>query len=167
MENIFIASRSFHGIRIDAIASTKGIRNILINNIKSQFDSSKFKKVTTKDSAMFNLFQQLEEYFNRKRTEFDLPLEINGTDFQKKVWSELEKIIYGKTITYQELATRLGDVRSIRAAGRANGANTLPIVIPCHRVIGTNGKLIGYGGGLDVKRKLLELEGSLNPDLFT
>ena len=95
-----------------------------------------------------------------------MPLDIIGTDFQKRVWTELENIKYGEAITYQELAIRLGDVKSIRAAGRANSANPLPIVIPCHRVIGANGKLVGYGGGLEVKRKLLEHEGSLNPDLL-
>ena len=154
------------GIKLDAVASGKGLRNIFINKIKSPVDFSDIIKVSVNDPAMFNLFHQLDQYFMVVRKEFDLTLDLIGTDFQKKVWGELQKIKYGKTITYRELATRLGDVKSIRAAGRANGANPLPIIIPCHRVIGTNGKLVGYGGGLDVKRKLLELEGSINPNLF-
>ena len=115
---------------------------------------------------MFGIFNQLKEYFDRKRKNFKLPLEIIGTEFQKKVWNELLKINYGETITYKELAIRLGDLKSIRAAASANGANPLPIVIPCHRVIGSNGELVGYGGGLDVKEKLLQLEGSRTLELF-
>jgi methylated-DNA-[protein]-cysteine S-methyltransferase len=94
-------------------------------------------------------------------------LEIIGTDFQKRVWKELLKIPYGETISYKELAIRLGNLKTIRASARANGANPLPIIIPCHRVIGSGGKLIGYGGGLDVKEKLLQLEGSINLELFS
>ena len=101
-----------------------------------------------------------------KRKQFDLPLEIEGTEFQKRVWNELLKIPYGKTISYKELAVRLGDEKVIRAAASANGANPLPIVIPCHRVIGSDGSLIGYGGGLEIKEKLLILEGSRQQDLF-
>jgi methylated-DNA-[protein]-cysteine S-methyltransferase len=167
LEKLFLVGKSFMGIKLDAVASSKGIRNIFINKDFSQRDFTKLNEVTSKDPVMFNLFKQLDQYFKRERKEFNLPLDIIGTDFQKRVWTELENIKYGETITYQELAIRLGDVKSIRAAGRANGANPLPIVIPCHRVIGANGKLVGYGGGLEVKKKLLELEGSLNPDLFT
>ena len=116
---------------------------------------------------MFKSFKQLREYFEHKRKVFDLPLEITGTDFQKSVWKELLKIPYGETISYKELAIRLGNLKTIRAAARANGANPLPIVIPCHRVIGSDGKLVGYGGGLMVKAKLLELEGSKNLELFS
>lgn len=154
------------GIKLDAVASSEGIRNIFINKDFLQPDLTNLNEVTPEDPLMFNLFKQFDQYFKRERKEFNLPLEIIGTEFQKKVWKELNKIKYGETITYQQLAIRLGDVKSIRAAGRANGANPLPIVIPCHRVIGTNGKLVGYGSGLNVKRKLLELEGSVNPDLF-
>ena len=94
-------------------------------------------------------------------------MEIIGTDFQKRVWKELLIISYGETISYKELARRLGNLKTIRAAARANGANPLPIIIPCHRVIGSDGKLVGYGGGLDVKEKLLQLEGSKNLELFS
>jgi len=115
---------------------------------------------------MHGIFEQFTEYFKGQRKKFDLPLEIVGTEFQKRVWKELEKIPYGETITYKELSIRLGDEKVIRAAASANGANPLSIIIPCHRVIGSDGSLIGYGGGLDVKEKLLQLEGSRNPDLF-
>jgi methylated-DNA-[protein]-cysteine S-methyltransferase len=115
---------------------------------------------------MFGCFNQLEEYFERKRKTFELPLEIIGTDFQKIVWNALIKIKYGKTISYKELALRIGNVKKIRAVAQANGANPLPILIPCHRVIGSNGNLVGYGGGLDVKEKLLKLEGSRSLELF-
>jgi methylated-DNA-[protein]-cysteine S-methyltransferase len=108
----------------------------------------------------------LKEYFNRERNTFQLPLEIIGSEFQKKVWNELQKIPYGRTVSYKELSIRVGDVKSIRAVGKANGSNPLPIVIPCHRVIGADGKLVGYGGGIDVKEKLLKLEGIINEDLF-
>ena len=115
---------------------------------------------------MFNVYTQLKEYFGGERKQFDLFLEIEGTEFQKRVWNELLKIPYGRTISYKELAVRLGDEKVIRAAASANGANPLPIVIPCHRVIGSDGSLIGYGGGLEIKEKLLILEGSRQKDLF-
>ncbi|HVZ97189.1 MAG TPA: methylated-DNA--[protein]-cysteine S-methyltransferase [Chitinophagaceae bacterium] len=102
--------------------------------------------------------RQFDEYFSGKRKIFDLPLQQTGTGFQHKVWNELMKIPYGKTISYLELAQRLGDVKSIRAAASANGKNKLSIVVPCHRVIGSDGSLIGYGGGLPRKKWLLDHE---------
>lgn len=102
---------------------------------------------------------QLQEYFAGNRREFSVKINPQGTDFQKKVWNELQNIPYGTTITYKELAIRLGDVLCIRAAGTANGKNKINIIIPCHRVIGSDGSLTGYGGGLPRKRFLLQLEG--------
>ena len=102
--------------------------------------------------------EQLNEYFAGKRKVFDLPLNPQGTDFQKRVWAELQKIPYGKTVSYLDIARNIGDVNSTRAVGNANGKNKLNILIPCHRVIGINGKLTGYGGGLWRKQWLLELE---------
>ncbi len=101
---------------------------------------------------------QLEEYLLGKRENFDLPLDPDGTDFQKKVWTLLQTIPYGKTQTYAQMADKLGDPKVIRAAASANGRNPIAIVIPCHRVIGTNGSLTGYAGGLENKRFLLDLE---------
>lgn len=102
--------------------------------------------------------QQLSEYFNGTRREFELTLAPVGTDFQLRVWNEVRRIPYGTTLTYGEIARRLGSIALARAVGAANGANPIPIVIPCHRVIGGDGSLVGYGGGLRVKRGLLDLE---------
>ena len=104
--------------------------------------------------------RQLQAYFNKKLTRFDLPLEPAGTPFQLVVWHELENIPYGEVISYGELANRIGRPHASRAVGAANGSNPIPIVVPCHRVIGSNGKLTGYGGGLPIKEALLELEGA-------
>jgi methylated-DNA-[protein]-cysteine S-methyltransferase len=102
--------------------------------------------------------EQFQEYFNGDRTVFDLKLNPSGTDFQKKVWDALLQIPFGKTISYLELSKQLGDVKAIRAVASANGKNPLWIVVPCHRVIGTNGDLTGYAGGLHRKKWLLEHE---------
>lgn len=104
---------------------------------------------------------QLSEYFAGRRERFDLPLAPAGTEFQLSVWRGLRKIPYGRTWSYAELADRIGRPRAMRAVGAANGANPLPIVVPCHRVIGADGSLTGFGGGLPAKRLLLELEGAL------
>ena len=101
---------------------------------------------------------QLEEYFAGDRRVFDLPLAAAGTDFQRAVWQALAAVPYGLTLSYGELARRIGRERAVRAVGLANGRNPLSIVVPCHRVIGGNGALTGYGGGLDRKRFLLDLE---------
>lgn len=103
---------------------------------------------------------QLEEYFNGERTVFDLPLRPEGTPFQQKIWNLLQAIPYGETISYKQLAIRAGNPKACRAAGMANHRNPLIIVVPCHRVIGTNGSLTGYAGGLEVKQYLLQLEKS-------
>ena len=102
--------------------------------------------------------RQLRAYFARKLTRFDLPLTPAGTPFQLEVWRELQRIPYGSVISYGELASRIGKPHASRAVGAANGANPIPIVVPCHRVIGSNGKLTGYGGGLAIKEALLALE---------
>ncbi len=101
---------------------------------------------------------QLNEYFEGNRTQFDLQLNPEGTDFQKKVWNLLQTIPYGKTMSYLQLSQQLGDVKAIRAVANANGRNPIWIVIPCHRVIGSNGSLTGYAGGLQRKQWLLEHE---------
>lgn len=102
--------------------------------------------------------KQLNEYFNGERKEFNLPLNPKGTEFQKKVWNALLNIPYGKTASYKDIAIMVGNDKASRAIGMANNRNPIPILIPCHRVIGSNGKLVGYGGGLDIKIKLLDLE---------
>ena len=105
-----------------------------------------------------NARQQLEEYFSGKRKNFDVPLLMVGTSFQKKVWNELQKIPFGHSESYLELSRKIGDEKAIRSVAAANGANAISIMIPCHRIIGSDGKLTGYAGGLEVKRKLLQLE---------
>ena len=101
---------------------------------------------------------QLQEYFNKKRTNFDIPLLTNGTEFQEKIWKTLINIPYGKTISYKELATQAGYPNAYRAVGNANNKNKILIIIPCHRVISSNGKISGYAGGEKVKQFLLDLE---------
>ena len=112
----------------------------------------------TRTELSDRVFAQLTEYFEGTRREFDLPLDPEGTEFQKKVWAALREIPYGETRTYKDNATAVGDEKATRAVGMANNKNPIAIIIPCHRVIGTNGTLTGYAGGLDVKKKLLELE---------
>lgn len=110
------------------------------------------------NSYIKNCIRQLEEYLNGSRKEFDLRLEPEGTEFQKKVWNKLLEIPFGETISYIELTRKLGDEKAIRAVANANGQNKISIVIPCHRVIGSDGSLTGYGGGLWRKEWLLEHE---------
>jgi methylated-DNA-[protein]-cysteine S-methyltransferase len=102
--------------------------------------------------------RQLAEYFRGERTEFDLPLDPKGTGFQRAVWKALLEIPYGETCSYGDLARAIGRPAAVRAVGAANGSNPIAIIIPCHRVIGASGKLVGYGGGLPMKRMLLDLE---------
>jgi methylated-DNA-[protein]-cysteine S-methyltransferase len=108
---------------------------------------------------------QLVEYFAGERSSFDLPLDPRGTPFQRRVWTALRDIPFGETISYAELARRVGDPRAVRAVGGANGRNPLPLVVPCHRVIGADGSLTGFGGGIDRKRWLLQHEGALSDAL--
>jgi epoxyqueuosine reductase len=102
--------------------------------------------------------RQLQEYFAGERTSFDLDLDLRGTPFQRRVWAAVAAVPYGQTRSYGDVAAAIGQPKAVRAVGAANGANPLPVVIPCHRVIGSDGGLHGYGGGLDVKAKLLDLE---------
>lgn len=103
-------------------------------------------------------FKQINEYLDGKRKIFDFPIEIIGTEFQKSVWKALQEIPYGETKTYKEIAIAIGNEKACRAVGMANNKNPLPIVVPCHRVIGTNGKLVGYAGGLNIKENLIQIE---------
>ncbi|TQK51000.1 methylated-DNA-[protein]-cysteine S-methyltransferase [Streptomyces sp. SLBN-118] len=116
------------------------------------------------DPAPFgDAIRQLEAYFARELTEFDLPMRLHGTDFQQRVWEQLRQIPYGETRTYGELAEALGNAGASRAVGLANGKNPIGIIVPCHRVIGSKGSLVGYGGGLNRKHRLLAFE-SGTPD---
>jgi len=117
---------------------------------------------TKKNTTLLDLTrQQLNEYFSNDRKEFGIPIKLIGTEFQQQVWNGLIKIPYGKTINYLELATNISNSNAVRAVANANGANAISIIIPCHRVIGSNGELAGYAGGVNTKKKLLNLEQSL------
>ncbi len=135
------------------VATDAGLQRILwdtdrLNDIKKKPHHPIIQKTKT----------QLTEYFNAKRKKFDIPLDMQGTPFQQQAWQQLAKIPYGETISYGEQAHRLGDKNKARAVGIANSKNPIPIIIPCHRVIGSNGKLTGFTGGLDKKELLLQLE---------
>ncbi len=117
--------------------------------------------------ALGECVSQLDEYFGGRRKEFSIALDLRGTEFQRRVWRELQKIPFGKTVAYLDVAMALGNKASTRAVGRANGQNPIVIVVPCHRVIGSDGSLTGYGGGMWRKRWLLDFEtGAPQPSLF-
>jgi methylated-DNA-[protein]-cysteine S-methyltransferase len=114
-------------------------------------------------SGFEDVVEQLREYFAQSRTTFTVPISLGGTSFQKRVWAELMNIPYGETRSYGQLADAIGNRSAVRAVGAANGRNPISIIVPCHRVIGSNGTLVGYGGGLERKRFLLELEQAARP----
>lgn len=136
------------------IGSDKGISEIKILDETPQLTS-------IIPEVLLNAEEQLDAYFRGELKNFDLKLDPEGTDFQKKVWKALLEIPYGETVSYLELSKQIGDVKAIRAVASANGKNPLWIVVPCHRVIGSDGSLTGYAGGLDRKKWLLEHEGAL------
>lgn len=165
-DNIYYAIDNISKFKIAVVASSEGVEQIHINPKTPYSFKGKATKLQPDDPYLFNVFEQLREYFDRGRKKFDVPLNLKGTEFQKKVWKEVSKIPFGKTKTYKEIALKIGDVKSVRAVGKANGANPVPIIIPCHRVIGANGSLTGYAAGIDVKEKLLALEGVFPLELF-
>lgn len=125
--------------------------NIYVSELDTEFEQES-------NFILDKCLSQLDEYFFGDRKSFDLPMEMEGTDFQRQVWNELLKIPYGTTISYLELSEIIGNKKTIRAVAKANAENKIPIIIPCHRVIGTNGNLTGYSGGLKRKRWLLDHE---------
>ena len=141
------------------IASHKGLCAVLFDDGRTsslRYDTAVVKQLS--HPLLMKAEKQLSEYFAVKRKTFDLKLDMRGTIFQQKAWKELLKIPYGTTISYGEQASRMGDPKKARAVGMANNRNSIAIVIPCHRVIGSDGKLVGYGGGLSLKERLLVLE---------
>jgi len=141
------------------MASDKGLCALMFDggrNSKIYFDGAIEQSDT--HPVLQKAEKQLAEYFAGKRVDFDLPLDMRGTVFQLKAWRELQKIPYGQTISYAEQARRVGDVKKARAVGMANGRNPIAIIVPCHRVIGTSGALVGFGGGLKTKQYLLDIE---------
>ncbi len=132
------------------------LRSTIDNRLKKSLDA----EYREADHPLISeTIAQLSEYLSGRRQSFQIPLTFTGSAFQQEVWQQLLKIPYGKTVSYLELARLLGNEKSVRAVASANGANAISIVVPCHRVTGSNGELTGYAGGLAAKRKLLELEG--------
>ena len=131
---------------------------------RGPFPSTRQAMPPTAAGATDAVRAQLQEYFSGIRRTFDLPIDARGTAFERGVWERLRTIPYGKTTSYGVIAHEFGLLNGARAVGRANGANPIPIIIPCHRVIGSNGELTGFGGGLQLKRALLELEGAIPPE---
>ncbi len=129
-------------------------------NFHNSLDSTLIES-TTMSSVILQCIRELEEYFNHRRTRFDVAIEMEGTDFEKEVWSNLIQIPSGKTKSYKKVAVDLGDTNKVRAVGGAANRNKIPIIIPCHRVIGEDGGLVGYAGGIERKKWLLEHEGAL------
>jgi methylated-DNA-[protein]-cysteine S-methyltransferase len=145
------------------------VGNLLIESKDDKITLVNFLKTGRQEEVITPVIEQcileLEEYFFKGRKFFNVELDPAGSDFQVKVWNELLTIPYGKTLSYEALAIRVGDIRSIRAVGLANGQNPIAIIIPCHRVIGKNGDLVGYGGGIDNKTWLLQHEGAFSEQL--
>jgi len=123
------------------------------------FGNEKLNDITVEETPLIKeAHKQIEEYLKGQRSLFDLPLAPSGTEFQKRVWNALKNIPYGKTASYKDIAIEAGNEKASRAVGMANNKNPISIIIPCHRVIGKNGKLVGYGGGIEIKEYLLRLE---------
>ena len=141
---------------------------LFVNSWKgAKINEAELSFVKPKSAIIKSCFKQLDEYFAGKRTEFTVHIAQVGTEFQQQVWAELCKIPYGRTISYMELSKRIGNVKAIRAVGTANGNNSICIIVPCHRVIGSNGELVGYGGDLWRKKWLLEHENKVANGVLT
>jgi methylated-DNA-[protein]-cysteine S-methyltransferase len=165
-ENLFCATQKIAGINFKVFSSPKGIRKISLNNNTDIIKSANLTRLRSDDPYMFNIFEQFQEYLKGERKKFNVPLDIKGTEFQQKVWNELSKVPYGKTVSYKKMAEKLGNKKALRAVGKAASQNPVCILIPCHRMINSNGKIGGYSAGLKIKEKFLELEGSLSLELF-
>jgi methylated-DNA-[protein]-cysteine S-methyltransferase len=139
----------------ELVIESKDDKITVVNFLK---DSKREVNITP---VIAQCIQELDEYFYKERKFFTVELDPAGSDFQKKVWNALLEIPYGKTVSYEDIAIRVGDVKTIRAVGLANGQNPIAIIVPCHRVIGKNGELVGYGGGIENKEWLLQHEGAI------
>jgi methylated-DNA-[protein]-cysteine S-methyltransferase len=148
---------------LELCANNEGLVSVLFTStVKRELA----KQTAAEHPVLTETEQQLNAYFNKSLTAFNLPLALDGTEFQKRVWNQLTKTPFGKTINYLELAKQLGDEKCIRAAASANGKNPISIIIPCHRIIGSDGSLVGYSGNLERKQWLLQHEGAYQ-DLFS
>lgn len=163
----------FHNIipspvgQLTLIASDKGLMAVLWENEDPKRVGIDKGECSSNFPLLQQVEQQLQEYFAGQRQQFDLPLHFIGTDFQKQVWQALLSIPYGETRSYLQIAQQIGNEKSVRAVGAANGKNPISIIAPCHRVIGSSGKLTGFAGGLEAKAFLLQLESpARQPDLW-
>jgi methylated-DNA-[protein]-cysteine S-methyltransferase len=142
--------------KLGIVEDGEGITHVFFGEIT-------IKEITLKETTLLKeAKRQLDEYLDGNRQAFQLKLKPEGTEFRKKVWGALLNIPYGKTVSYKDIAKAVGNEKAARAVGMANNKNPIPIFIPCHRVIGSNGDLVGYAGGLDIKKKLLNLEVGVN-----
>ncbi len=153
-ELYYVAMKSPIG-KLHLVSDDKSLLSVGLGGPKP---SLKFKSGGKACSVLTEAVTQLEEYFRGERVKFTLPTKANGTEFQLKAWRSLAEIPYGKTISYREQAEKLGARKAFRAVGSANGRNPLPIIVPCHRVVASDGTLGGYAGGLKMKARLLEIE---------
>lgn len=168
MERFFIYTNSPVG-DIGIGEREEYVRHLLFSSEEDLKDQVKEDYIIEETQLIKLVKKQLDEYFEGTRKQFDLPLMPEGTDFQKKVWEALTEIPYGETTSYKEIGQKIGCPKGSRAVGLANNRNPIAVIIPCHRVIGGDGKLVGYGGGLPIKEKLLTLEGVVvkNDKLFS
>ena len=153
LKNVFVASTEKGICMIDFMRSEKDF----VKELKARFSG----EVVRDDRRNEKVLSQLKRYLEGKLRDFDCSLDLKGTPFEMKVWSELTKIPYGETRSYKEIARAIGHPKAFRAVGNANGSNPIPLIVPCHRVIESNGGLGGYGQGIEVKKRLLELEKAL------
>lgn len=164
MHKIYYCSIDIEGYHLSLASSEKGLVALGIEESEEEFIKDLKRSfsngtIIMDEEANYPYIQQLTEYFQGYRKTFTIPLDLTGTEFQNKVWEALLRIPFGKIVSYKEIAVEVGNPKGMRAVGMANNRNPIPIIIPCHRVIGSNKKLIGYGGGLHIKEKLLKFEG--------
>ena len=161
MEKIFYSFMETQFGTLLLASTEKGMKRIMLsgsnqlNQLRQEFGKNQLRENKNFNE---NAAEQLRQYFQGKRKQFSLPLDLEGTDFQKQVLRAVQEVLYGTTQSYKEIAQKIGNPRAVRAVGNANRTNPLPIIIPCHRIIGSDGSMTGYGGGIDLKRKLLEFE---------
>ncbi|SDK69507.1 methylated-DNA--[protein]-cysteine S-methyltransferase [Natronincola ferrireducens] len=164
MHNLYYATKNILDYTVHIASNQRGLVAVgleesqedFIGELKKDFSNS---RIVYNEEKNHLPIQQITEYFQGTRRQFDLSLDIMGTSFQRRVWEALLTIPYGKVVAYKDIAIEIGNAKAGRAVGLANKKNKIPIIIPCHRVIGVNGSLVGYDGGLDLKKKLLALEG--------
>jgi len=163
-EKLYGSTVGWEGWSFRVLSSANGLRWIELNPVTDEGLATRLRaRILPDDGPNAAVLDEIHEYLRGDRREFTVPLDIRGTPFQRSVWDALLEIPYGETVAYADIAIRLGKPTALRAVGQAVGANAIPIVIPCHRVVGKDGHLVGFGGGLPLKERLLYLErGSLS-----